>query len=102
MQFCTYCNSYFLEDPLDHLLSKTHKANVLKSKTVKSDFWEYRQRLDKRSISNEDCKTILKLGKLELSNSDFKKLEHYLSNSGKRLGGERYEKHRRIKIKAHN
>lgn len=100
MNFCSYCNTYFLEDSLNHLSSKIHKKNVLKSRTIKSSFQECKNYIEKRSISTEDLKTILTFGKVELSISDFKELEEYLLERENRLGGEKYEKHRRVKIKA--
>lgn len=101
-QYCSYCNSYFLEDPLDHLSSKAHRLNVLESQTTKSTLKEYKNFFDKRSISEENYRTILSLGKQELSNSDFKSLEFYLSNRKNKLGGEKREKHRRVKVKAYH
>lgn len=100
MQSCSYCNRNFLENILDHLSSEQHKKIVLKSKTIKSTFQEYRNYIEKRSMPTEEYKIILKLGKLELSNPDFKELEEYLSTMRNRLGGENNEKFRRIKIKA--
>ena len=100
MNYCSYCSKNFT-DLLEHNDSKTHKENVLKSKTIKSTFQEYKNYIVKRSILTEDFKTILTFGKLELSVSDFKELEEYLLKRENRLRGEKYEKHRRVKIKTY-
>ena len=99
MNYCSYCSKNFT-DLLEHNDSKTHKENVLKSKTIKSTFQEYKNYIVKRSIPTEEYNIILKLGKLELSDADFKELEKYLSTKRNRVGGEKYEKFRRNKIKA--
>jgi len=100
MQFCTYCGINYYGNILDHLSSKTHKENVFKSQTIRATFQIYKTYIENRFIPEEECSVILKLGKLELSDSDFKKLEEYLSNRRNRLGGENNEKYRRSKIKA--
>ena len=46
MQFCSYCNSYFSEKILDHLPSEQHKKNVLKSRTIKSTFQNYKNYIE--------------------------------------------------------
>ena len=81
MQFCVYCNCYFLEKPLNHLSSKIQKENVLKSTPTKSTFRKYKNYMEKRSISTEDLNAIVTIGRLELSVSDFKELENSLYQS---------------------
>ena len=100
MNYCTYCNSYFPENILDHIASKTHKENVIKSRKIISTFQEYKEYMEKRLIPEEEYEVILKLGKLEQSDSDSKKLEDYLSNRRNSLGGEKDEKYRRSEVKA--
>jgi len=102
MKFCSYCEWFFSEKPLDHLSSKIHKENVLKSTSPKLTFQKYKNYMEKRSVSTEKYKSILTLGKLELPVSDFKELERYLLERENRLGGEKYEKHRRVKIKTNH
>ena len=99
MNYCSFCSKNFI-DLLEHNDSKIHKDNVLKSRIIRSTFPDYKNYIKKRSIPTEEYKIILSLGKLELSDPDFKELEEYLSTRRNRSGGEKNEKYRRNKIKA--
>lgn len=101
MHFCSYCNTYFFEDPLNHLSSKAHKASRLKQQKMKLNIENYKKYLERRSIEPSIHRMILSLGKLNLYDYEYKELKSYLSSRKNILRGcEKNAKFRRVKIKA--